>query len=96
MQQIKNKPYLSNSYVVREINEDPELKVKNILCDMVERRLLRGMKNSNSTFGCEICKATGNNKHWPCETQGHPFRTEEECRRVARYILSHFSQACNK
>ena len=81
---------------MQEANQDPEMRISLVLCDMVERRLIRGMKNSNSTYGCEICKAAGCNKHWPPETQGHPYRTEEESRMFARYFPTYWTKTCDK
>ncbi len=72
--------------VVQDLLQDDELRITRVLCDMKERRLLRGMKNTNSTFGCEICIAAGRNQHWPSDTQGKPLRTEEESLRYARFF----------
>ncbi len=71
------------------------MQVANVLCDMVENRLLRGMKSCNSTYGCLFCTGAMVRKSWPSSTAASPLRTEAESKYYARFVNS-FWKTCEK
>ena len=76
------------SQIVREINEDPEVSLDYILCDMPARRHLQGFNAPQSTYGCGYCTQAADKRggiHWQHKAQKAPLRTTEESMFYARY-----------
>ena len=72
---------------MEEIEEDDELGVRYVLCDMPGRRHIQGMKNANSTYGCGYCKQAAKTRggvHWPFVAVKAEYRTTEQSRYFAR------------
>ncbi len=42
------------------INGDPDIVVKKVIADMVERHSIKGLKGHNGHNSCEMCEAPGN------------------------------------
>ena len=76
--------------IVDEVNQDPDLTLRNIIADQVERRMLRGMRASTAKDACETCLGSvRNRKHadWTYnEGINHPLRDEEMMREAARNL----------
>ncbi len=78
--------------LVEEVSRDPDFKIKQIVCDMVERHYLKGLAAIAATYGCEFCTAKAYTKEkgaqWPFpDTVGYPLRTRENMMRIARQVM---------
>ncbi len=73
---------------MREINADPDIKLRAVVADMPERHFLRGLIAISGRFSCEICIAegtTGKSMSWPYpEHHGHRLREHDEMEGIAR------------
>ncbi len=77
---------------MEEVARDPDFKIKQIVCDMVERHYLKGLASIAATYGCEFCIGRAFTKQkgaqWPFpETVGHPLRSGTDMKRIARQVM---------
>ncbi len=69
------------------MNDDEDINVDYILCDMPARRHLQGFNAPQSTYGCGYCTEAAEKKgglHWPFREIKAPLRTMEESKFYAR------------
>ncbi len=74
-----------------EVNADPDFKITQVVCDMVERHYIKGLSCIAAAYGCEFCIAKAFTKQkgaqWPFpDTVGHPERTAQGMIEVARQV----------
>ncbi len=74
---------------MKEADEDEDISIKLVLCDMPARRHLQGFNSQNSTYGCGYCTAAAQTKggtQWPFpKTFDKPTRTRRGCIKFGRY-----------
>lgn len=73
---------------MEEINADPDLTLRLVIADMVERHYLRGQISIAGRYSCEYCVAkgdTGKGMRWPYpKYHGAELRLHEELEDIAR------------
>ncbi len=78
------------SELVHEAEEDEDISIKLVLCDMPARRHIQGFNSPNSTYGCGYCTAAAVTKggtQWPFpKTFGKPYRTKRGSIYFARFV----------
>ncbi len=55
----RNLQVISDRPRVDEINMDPDIVVKKLICDMIERHHVKGLKGCCGHNSCQICAAHG-------------------------------------
>ncbi len=78
-----------------EVNSDPEVRLRKIIADMVERHFLRGMIGIAGKWSCEVCisegvaRIGGGGMQWPFERTAHfPLRDHASWLDIAWYFKS--------
>ena len=69
------------SGVIDDITADPDLKLRRVIADTLERHTLKGMVSHAGKHSCESCVATAKtvpSVHWPLSTMTGRLRKEAE------------------
>ncbi len=75
--------------LLQDLNRNPNLVVKLVICDMPERLRLCGLTSHNGEHGCLTCFSPGEKRDgapgvcWPASTMGAPLRDDENFRIMA-------------